>query len=443
MKKTARTPRLLTDLVADPHNRRKHNPRNLGMIASALQQVGAARSIVIDERNEVLAGNGVLAAAGEAGLTKLHVVDVDGDTIVAVRRTGLTPAQKRDLAIFDNRAAELAEWDLDQLAADLKNGEDLSAFFLDDELQKILKPGGRLKVGATDPDAVPELRPTSIKAGDLFELGRHRLLCGDSANRRHVARLVDAGRADALFTSPPYNVGVHYATHDDTTMKLGEYFAWLKGLAAIWIDALKKGRAFVWNVGVSPKTAPHRHVLMLEDAGLTYVRQFVWRKVGVPVPSFYHTRDKPRVRSLSSNYIHEMVYVMGTGELAIGPGQALRDEVLEHDVFSVNQAQATVDIPAGDQRTGAKSNLDRRSMKAHPAAFPVALVTAFLQHYAGPEEVVLEPFGGSGTTMIACEQLEVACRSMELAPPYCQVAIDRWEAFTGQKAKKVRVTRAS
>src|SRR6476661_2237868 len=113
----------LKDLVPDPQNRRKRTPRNVGMIVEALHQVGAARSIVIDEAGEILAGNGVVEAAAEAGMTKLHVVDADGTTIVAVRRSGLTPAQKRALAIYDNRAAELAEWDTEQLAADLKNGE--------------------------------------------------------------------------------------------------------------------------------------------------------------------------------------------------------------------------------------------------------------------------------------------------------------------------------
>lgn len=133
-------PRTLSDLANDPHNRRKHNARNVAMIAAALQQVGAARSIVIDERNEVLAGNGVLEAARQSGLTKLQVIDADGDTVVAVRRTGLTDAQKRDLAIYDNRTAELAEWDLVQLEADFQNGDDLKPFFTDDELRKLIGP---------------------------------------------------------------------------------------------------------------------------------------------------------------------------------------------------------------------------------------------------------------------------------------------------------------
>jgi hypothetical protein len=142
-------PEHIKDLVGDPTNRRAHNPRNLGMLVDALQKVGASRSIVIDEEGRILAGNGVVEAASEAGLTKLQIVDVDGQTVVAVRRSGLTEAQKRDLAIYDNRTGELAEWNLQQLAADLKNGEDLSAFFYDAELARL----GLLGTAVDDPQA--------------------------------------------------------------------------------------------------------------------------------------------------------------------------------------------------------------------------------------------------------------------------------------------------
>lgn len=103
------------DLIPDPANCRRHNPRNIGSIVNSLQKVGAARSIVIDEGNVILAGNGLVEAAGEAGITKVKVVEADGNTVVAVRRTGLTPRQKAELAIADNRTAELAEWDAEQL----------------------------------------------------------------------------------------------------------------------------------------------------------------------------------------------------------------------------------------------------------------------------------------------------------------------------------------
>ena len=108
------------------------------MIVDALQQVGAARSIVIDERNEVLAGNGVVQAAAAAGITRVRVIDAPGDTLIAVRRRGLTAAQKRDLALYDNRTGELAEWNAPQLEADLQAGVDLTPFFTDKELASLL-----------------------------------------------------------------------------------------------------------------------------------------------------------------------------------------------------------------------------------------------------------------------------------------------------------------
>jgi hypothetical protein len=137
-------------LRPDAANRRRHTPRNLEMIGASLRDVGAARSIVLDEDNEVLAGNGVIAAAPGAGISKVRIVDVDGDTIVAVRRRNLTPEQKRALAIYDNRAAEFAEWDVEQLGADAAAGLDLSPFFSEDELRALLGPAAPTEFKSVD-----------------------------------------------------------------------------------------------------------------------------------------------------------------------------------------------------------------------------------------------------------------------------------------------------
>jgi hypothetical protein len=128
----------LSQLVADPANRRQHTPRNIGMVVDALHEVGAARSIVIDEHNMILAGNGVADAAAEAGLTKVRVVEADGQEIIAVRRRGLTDAQKRALAIYDNRTAELATWNYPQLEADLAAGASLQPFWSPEEEAALL-----------------------------------------------------------------------------------------------------------------------------------------------------------------------------------------------------------------------------------------------------------------------------------------------------------------
>lgn len=128
----------LKDLTPDPRNARKHNPRNVGMIETALQTVGAARSIVVDENGVVLAGNATIEAAAAVGIERVQVVDADGETIIAVRRKGLTPEQKTKLALFDNRTAELAEWDVSEVLATLDAGVNLDALWRPDELEALV-----------------------------------------------------------------------------------------------------------------------------------------------------------------------------------------------------------------------------------------------------------------------------------------------------------------
>jgi hypothetical protein len=159
-RRPARTPTTISDLTPDPQNRRKHNARNASLTVDALKAVGPARSIVIDERGTVLAGNGVVEAAAEAGFTKLQIVDADGATLVAVRRRGLTDDQKRDLALYDNRTAELATWDADQLAEDAAGGLGLKPFFDDNELRKILQHGRAHDATVTEVD--------TAEVGDRF-----------------------------------------------------------------------------------------------------------------------------------------------------------------------------------------------------------------------------------------------------------------------------------
>lgn len=147
-------------LVTDPQNRRAHPARNLEMITASLKEVGAARAIVIDEDNLILAGNGVTHAAPAAGLDRVRIIDADGDELIAVRRRGLTDTQKRALAMYDNRTGELATWDLAQLATDVKNDLDLAPFFFDAEVHALLD----VPTGAEWNDSVAKL-PITDHAG--------------------------------------------------------------------------------------------------------------------------------------------------------------------------------------------------------------------------------------------------------------------------------------
>lgn len=408
----------IKDLVPDPKNRRKHTPRNIGMIVDALQKVGAGRSIVIDETNEVLAGNGVLEAAAEAGLTKVQVVDTDGSTIIAVRRTGLTADQKRDLAIYDNRAAELAEWDTTQLRSDHEAGVDLSAFFGEKELVQFWAKVDPT-AGATDPDAVPASRATSIRRGYVFALGEHRLLCGDSTAPESVRRVMGEARARLMNTDPPYGIA-----YTDETRVAAERAHGRPQRQAKWTGGLENDGALDGpKLQAFLETAIRAAVPCLADNAAFYLwhpmltqgtffaaaaadvlihRQIIWVK-----PSLlfgfgdYHWR-------------HELCFY--------GWRRGHRPE------FYGERNQTTVWEITHETSNGHRD---------HPTQKPVELFIRPIRNHCTDGDVIYEPFAGSGSQVIAAEQTSVSCRAIEIDPVYCQVVIDRWEAFTGKKAKKV------
>lgn len=153
----ARKPKItIKDLVSDPENARRRTERGSRMLVESIHQVGAARSIVIDEDNEILAGNGVVEAAAEAGITNVQVVEADGQTLVAVRRRGLSQDDKRALAMFDNRTGELAEWDPEQIHNDHELGRPLGTYFNEAELRSLLKPEREAKVQEVPTGAVQD-----------------------------------------------------------------------------------------------------------------------------------------------------------------------------------------------------------------------------------------------------------------------------------------------
>lgn len=162
-KSTPEKAQSIAELRPDPSNLRVHNPRNIGMLVDSLHSVGAARSVVIDEDNTILAGNGVIEAAAEAGVTKLQIVDTDGDTIIAVRRTGLTPEQKQKLAIYDNRSNELSGWDADGLLALEQSGHDLSAYFYPEEMESLAGQADRDRAASDDNGGVEELDVSEVR----------------------------------------------------------------------------------------------------------------------------------------------------------------------------------------------------------------------------------------------------------------------------------------
>lgn len=392
----------ISDLTPDPMNARKHGPRNVGTIVSALQEVGAARSIVIDEDGVILAGNATVEAAGEAGITKLRVVDVDGETIVAVRRRGLTSEQKVRLALFDNRAAELAEgWNPEVLEALASQGVSLDGLWSQKELALLLNPAAAN--GLTDPDDVPPERPTSIQRGDLFEMGSHRLLCGDCTVAGDVARVLGNERPGLMNTDPPYGVSYAAVVGSRTNQKAGGWDAITNdeldddslermiSSAFALCDSIKT--LFCWH----PSNRVEVFLRAIRAAGFRPAQEIVWVKNALVFGrADYQWRHEPCI-------------------------YAKRDGATRVD----DRTQTTVwEIP---KITGA----------LHPTQKPADLfVRAFVNHTLSGESVY-EPFAGSGSQFIAAEQTGRRCLGIEIEAKYCQVVVDRWEAFTGKTAQKV------
>jgi DNA modification methylase len=402
----------LSDLVADPQNRRRHNARNLGMVTAALQEVGAARSVVIDEDNVVLAGNGVTEAALAAGFTRVRVVEAAGDELVAVRRSGLSPSQKRALAIYDNRTAELAEWNPDQLQADLEAGLDLSPWFSETELAKLVP--STVKAGLTDPDDVPAARATSIVLGDVFALGAHRLVCGDCTTPGAVQAVLGPVKPHLMVTDPPYGVDYDpdWRNRAKRAGSMQAYGASSTGVVANddrsdWREAwaLFPGDvAYVWHGALHASKVAES----LESAALFVRAQIIWAKQHAPISrGHYHWQHEPCWYAVRKG---------GTGHWAGDRKQTTLWQIANANAFG------------GEAKT---------ETTGHGTQKPVECMRRPIENNSSAGQAVYEPFLGSGTTIIAAEQTGRACHAIELDPTYVQMAIDRWEAFTGQKAEKV------
>ena len=394
-------------LIPYARNPRTHSDEQVGQIAASIKEFGWLVPAVVDAENVLIAGHGRILAAQKLGLDKVPTVD----------GSHLTPAQVQAFRIAENKLALNAGWDEELLKIEL--GDLMEADFdialtgfSDEEIWKLI---GEPLAGNTDPDATPEPLPDPVsERGDVWILGPHRAMCGDATSGEDVERLMAGEKADMVFTSPPYNVGIKYESHDDE-MDDSEYRELMVGVMLACFMAMDEGRIIAWNVGVSPKSRPHYHALWLEDCGFLMFRHIVWKKTGAQIPLWQNTKKNPVARNYMPNYNHEIFHLFSKGPVEHGIVTTMPEE-LSMDVWDVSQ------FSAGG--TG------------HPAAFPVQLAQHAISALSGKGESILDPFGGSGSTLIACERLSRACRTMEIDPRYCDVIVRRWQEFTGEKAHR-------
>lgn len=476
----------LDDLERAPRNPKAHAD---DVIAGSVDHFGLVELITLDERTgRIVAGHGrldSLLARRDAGATPPDGIelDTDGGWLVPVVRgwRSRSDADAESYLVTSNESTILGGWhrqELTELLAELEaTSPQLLAVtgFTAADLDQMRADAAHATARAqskTDPDDIPDPPPPVTQPGDLWLMGPHRLACGDSSDPAVLERLLDGDRARCLFTSPPYNIGAGYDSHDDKPTTWADYRAFLSAVLAATIAHVSDGGAVCWNIGTNPKTFHARQHLLLEEHGLTYLRTLVWQKVGVPLPLWHNTEADPRSGQFTPNYTHELVLVFARGDhdpaaepdqsraLAAWPtrrpltpaeraelvvifakGPKLKKgkpvsvaDILANDVFTMAQPAATRDLPDGNatgRRTGGESNLDRRSVKAHPAPFPVALPEAFITHLADVGDIVLDPFAGVASTLLAAFRTGRRGYGVELDPGYVDVAVRRFEAHTG------------
>jgi len=377
----------LSDLKQDRNNARKHNPRNIGMVANAIREVGVARSGVIDEDGNILAGNGTFEALAEAGIENIKIVKANGNEWVVVQREGLSDEQKVKLALYDNRSAELADWDVDVLKE--IGPLILESVFTTDELADLLDDtaGGELE----GEDSVPEPPEFIVsKLGDLYQLGGHRLLCGDSTAQTAVDRLMAGEKADMVFTDPPY--GMNLDT-DWSGAKSSLKFANEKGL--------KGGKKYKPVIGDS------------EDFDPAFI--FEW------------FADCKEILLWGADYYAERLHSKNDGSWFVWDKRL--DESADRMYGSCfelcwSKAKHKRDMVRVKWAGVFGTEKEPEKSRCHPTQKPIALVEWFLTKYGNGS--VVDLFGGSGSTLIACEKLNRRCYMMELDPQYCDVIVKRF-----------------
>ena len=378
----------------DRRNYRKHDDRNKKLIRKSLEELGAGRSVVIDAENELIAGNGVFEQAEVLGI-KTRVIETDGSELVIVKRTDLhTDDEKRKkLALADNATSDSSDWDYENLAEDW-NCEDLSQWGV--EVPEDLWADPQLTVkGATEPDAIPDVREDPVScSGKVYQLGEHRLMCGDSTKMEDIAELMGDELADMLLTDPPYNVAYVGKTADALTIKNdsmedSQFRAFLVDAFKSATEHLKPGGAFyIWHAdseGYNFRGACH-------DIGLQVRQCLVWKKNSLVLGRQDY------------QWIHEPC-LYGWKD---GAGHYFIDDRTLTTIIEEDKPARSED---------------------HPTMKPIKLFARQIANSSKPGEIVLDTFGGSGTTLIACEQTGRKCRTMELDEHYCDVIRRRWAEF--------------
>ncbi len=377
-----------------------NNPRNnknaVDKVASSIKEFGFKVPVIIDRGNVIVTGHTRLLAAQKLGIAEIPCILADD----------LTPAQIKAFRIADNKVSEFSEWDEEMLKTEFEElGEldfDLSLTgFGDDEIGTLLGLDEKSSAKEDDYDVVLPEEPKA-KPGDIYQLGRHRLMCGDSTKPENVEQLMDDRKADLFLTDPPYNVDYEGKTKDSLKIQndsmVDEVFRkFLVDAFSAADSVMKQGAVFyIWHAdseGYNFRGACHELDWKVRQC-------LIWNK---------------------------SCMVMGR-----------QDYQWKHEPCLYGWKPGASHLWASDRTQTTVLNFDKPSRnKEHPTMKPIALFDYQIQNNTKSEDIVLDTFAGSGTTIMACEQNGRCAYCMELDPKYIDVIIDRWEKFTGEKAVKI------
>jgi site-specific DNA-methyltransferase (adenine-specific) len=376
-------------------NSRTHSDEQVAQIAASIKEFGFNNPILIDKDNTIIAGHGRLLAARRAGM-----VDVP-----CIRLDHLTETQRKAYVIADNRLALNAGWDNEMLTIELNEllEDDFALDILgfdEKELKALLDPIQATE-GLTDEDAVPEApEEPKTKPGDIWIMGRHRLMCGDSTSMDHLAKLTDGQLVDMWLTDPPYNVAYEGGTKEKLTIQndsMGDdqFRQFLRDAYTAADTVMKPGAVFyIWHAD----SEGYNFRGAAQDAGWKVRQCLIWKKSSLVMGrQDYHWKHEP------------CLYGWKEGAGHLWAADRKQTTILEFDKPSRN----------GE----------------HPTMKPVALFEYQMLNNTKGGDQVLDSFGGSGTTLIAAEKNGRIARIMELDPKYCDVIVKRWEEFTGKTAE--------
>jgi DNA modification methylase len=391
--------RLLSELIPYINNSRKHSDDQVTQIASSIKEFGWTNPILVDGDNGIIAGHGRIMAAKKLNMTEVPVIEL----------AHLSKEQRKALIIADNKLALNSDWDSNLLAIELKDLQDLGfdlnlTGFDADELANLLLP--EQVDGLTDEDAIPEtpIEPKT-KLGDIYQLGNHKLMCGDSASLDDAEKLMDSDLADLVFTDPPYNVAYsgrganNLGTIKNDDMSNDDFEQFCRDIFTTYHTYMKP-LACIYVCHPDSQSAPK---LAFEK---TFAEQFkksstlIWMKQSAGMGwQDYRAQHEPILYGWKE----------GSGK----------------HFYSGDRTKTTI----------WKIGRDAQASYVHPTQKPVALPEEAINNSSKGMDIVLDLFGGSGSTLIACEKVGRKARLMELDPKYCDVIVKRWEDFTGKKAE--------